>query len=506
MQLLLAALYAQSPAYAFCGAYVAEDGASLSNRASRIVVARDEYGTTLSMFNDVQGDFSSFALLVPVPEGFDAGNLRLADRELLEKVDAYSAPRRVAYTCDDFYDTEQRAAISTVASAKEAAEQAQTEADSGDFGWEDSGGGSTSSSASGCGGGGGGSWSSSGSSGAWWEDEDGDDSGMPQDDEPAWTDTATGTEVEEEFDLGEYTAYVLDPAGGEGLVEWLNANGFSADEATADALQEQVDAGSHFLALRVDLDRAPDETTWLSPLQLGYAADNVTLPIRLGAASSEGVQDLVVFVVSSDYDGAWGISNYPEAEAPSSECLLELEGESFADWYEEAFTEAVGIASDPLALEGTEGLGWITEYTWGQGKCDPCTEVGPLETQEVRDLGLSEYSAWSYRLTRLRLRYTPQGATQDLALYPTMVWDNDQIRYVEHSWELESLLPTCGSEQPEEPGACYTAEWWARQAEQDLSDASTTVYEKGCLENPEPAGRALLLIPGLALLLWRRRR
>lgn len=187
MQLLLAALYAAPAAYGFCGAYVAEEGASLTNRASRIVVARDDYGTTLSMFNDVQGDFSSFALVVPVPEGFDENNLRLVDRDLLEKLDAYSAPRRVAYTCEDFYDTEERAAISTVATKDH-----EEEDEGGDTGLSSS---SSSASPSGCGTGGG-SGSSGSSGGAWWESED-YDSGERDSDPPAWVDTATGTEVEE---------------------------------------------------------------------------------------------------------------------------------------------------------------------------------------------------------------------------------------------------------------------------------------------------------------------
>jgi hypothetical protein len=489
MQLLLAALYAAPPAHAFCGAYVAEEGASLSNRASRIVVARDGRSTTLTMFNDVQGDLSSFALVVPVPAGFDEGNLRLASRHMLEKLDAYSAPRRVAYTCEDFYADSERAAISTVASAKDHQELG--------------GGSSSSSSPSGCGSTGGGSSSLEDTGEAWWADGR-DDS----DDGPLYTDTATGTEVEEEFDLGEYTAFVVDPVGGEGLAAWLESNGFGASPETAEALQEQIDLGSHFLALRVDMDEAPGEDTWLSPLQLGYGSENVTLPIRLGAASSTGVQDLVVFVVGADSDGTWGISNYPAVSPPSTECMPRLEaGESFADWYEDSFTEAVGISADPLAVEGSEPLGWIREYSWGSGLCDPCTEAGPLTAQDVTLLGYEYDGGYEgFRVTRLRLRYPPASVTQDLALYATGRQENVQMRYVEHRWELESLLPTCEGIVPEEPGACYTAEWWAWQAEQDLQDAATTTYEKGCLEDPEPAGRALLLIPALALLGWRRRR
>jgi hypothetical protein len=65
-------LLALSAAHAFCGTYVGGADASLSNHASRIGIAREGTRTTLTLFNDFEGDSTDFAMLVPVPEGAEA--------------------------------------------------------------------------------------------------------------------------------------------------------------------------------------------------------------------------------------------------------------------------------------------------------------------------------------------------------------------------------------------------------------------------------------------------
>ena len=490
--MLFAIVLGAGDAYAFCGAYIAEDGQELANRASRMVIARDGDATTLSMFNDVHGDATEFALVIPVPQGFDEDNIRLADHLLLDKIDAYTSPRRVTYTCEDFYTNVDRAAISTKATVGN---------DPLDTGLDTGGGtsASSSSSPSGCGF----SGSSSSDASTWFEgDASTDDS---WDDDPAWVDTATGTVVEEEFELGEYTAFVLDPKDGDGLQGWLDTYGFTPDPATGDALSEHIDDGSWFLALKVDAERIERTDGFLSALQIGYRTQALALPIKLGAASSAGVQDLSIVVVAADSAGQYGISNYVQRDAPDDECMAQLGDQSFYEWYEDRFTEAIAISADPLELEGVDDLGWITEYSWGQGKCDPCTEAGPLYDHEVEALGYGGVTNYEgYRVTRLRLRYTPGGVSSDLVLYGSQIQEDTQLRYVEHSWELESLLPVCVGEV-DDPGQCYSSEWWALEA------GSSPVYGDDVPVTEEPCGcsgqvgsRALLF--SVPVLLWGLRR
>ncbi|MCK6522705.1 DUF2330 domain-containing protein [Myxococcota bacterium] len=99
---LLAGLVAPRDASAFCGTYVGGPDAALFNRASKIIVTRQEDMTTLTLANDLIGDVTDFALVVPVPEVLSADAVRVVDPELFARLDAYSSPRLVSYSCDDF--------------------------------------------------------------------------------------------------------------------------------------------------------------------------------------------------------------------------------------------------------------------------------------------------------------------------------------------------------------------------------------------------------------------
>ncbi len=446
MTILLLSLV--SPAHAFCGAYVGDVDSTPKNGASRIAIAREGRSTTLTMFNDVDGDYESFGLLVPIPELIGEDDVRRIDRALLDKAAAYSAPRLVAYTCDDFYPLEH----------------------------EDSGLGGTSSSG-GCG----------GPDLQFSADASLESGGSTAD--------TGGVTVWEQFDLGEYTVFVLSAGGSAGLSGWLDDNGFTVPDSTGPVLQEYIDRGDYFLALRVDLDRAPDDG-FLSPLQFSYSSPQWTLPIRLGATSSTGLQDLTLFLLTPPEDGRVGISNYPESKLADDECMVE--GSDIEAYYEEKLEEATGLPSTPGALGGRTGLSWVTEYSWTGGTCDPCTSGGPLTPDEATGLGIQGH--YGFHFTRLHLRYTPDAVGEDIALYTTGIVDNDQVRYIQHVAELESDLPLCTGVVPDFPGTCFTADWWGEKAQGNV-DEEVALSERaaGC------AGAAfLLLVP--ALVSARRRR
>jgi hypothetical protein len=439
-------------AAAFCGTYVGDGESVLTNRASHIVMARSGSDTILTMFNDYQGDLSNFGLVIPVPAGVDADNVRLADRSLLDKISGYSDPRLVAYTCDDWYGVSDDARASATATGS-----------------------SGTSSGGGCGGG----------SARYW-----DDSG----DTAASADT--GVVIEDQFDIGEYTAWVVSADGEDGLSAWLATQGFAVDDATGTALGEYIAAGSHFLALRVDLERL-DGNNWLSPLQVGYTSDAWSLPLRLGAASSAGVQDLVIYAITGSEAGSVALSNYAELTPPESECLLDLEGTEFGDWYESRFEAASGLPDSPEELTGQQGFAWTTEFAWGSGACDPCTSVGPLTTDEVYQLGFDAH--YGYYVTRLHLRYTPDAVTEDPSFYASNRTDNRQLRYVDHTWELEGELPLCegvaSMSEGDSPAACYSSAYWERKERENAE--ATSVWAStpdGC-----SGGAALLLLPLLGL-------
>src|SRR5882757_9193395 len=93
----VAMLAAPHDARAFCGFYVGKADASLVNHGSQVVMAHHDNKTVISLMNDYQGEPSEFALVVPVPVVLQKGQVHIGDRELFQKLDAYSAPRLVEY-------------------------------------------------------------------------------------------------------------------------------------------------------------------------------------------------------------------------------------------------------------------------------------------------------------------------------------------------------------------------------------------------------------------------
>ena len=84
-------------AQAFCGFYVAKADTSLFNRASQVVLVRDGNRTVLTMANDFEGDVQDFAVVIPVPTFIERGQINVADKALIDHLDAYTAPRLVEY-------------------------------------------------------------------------------------------------------------------------------------------------------------------------------------------------------------------------------------------------------------------------------------------------------------------------------------------------------------------------------------------------------------------------
>lgn len=96
------ALMLSNPAAAFCGTFVGGVGTEFFNEYSQAALVRSEQTTTLTVRNDVQGEFSSFALVMPVPEVLAQDAINVIDPQVFDNIDAYSGPRLVRYICEDF--------------------------------------------------------------------------------------------------------------------------------------------------------------------------------------------------------------------------------------------------------------------------------------------------------------------------------------------------------------------------------------------------------------------
>ncbi|MEM8604937.1 MAG: DUF2330 domain-containing protein, partial [Cyanobacteria bacterium P01_H01_bin.121] len=89
------------PAFAFCGFYVSKADASLYNQASQVIIARDGDRTVLTMANDFEGDVKDFAMVVPVPVPIEEGQVNVGEPSIMERLDAFTAPRLVEYFDSD---------------------------------------------------------------------------------------------------------------------------------------------------------------------------------------------------------------------------------------------------------------------------------------------------------------------------------------------------------------------------------------------------------------------
>jgi MYXO-CTERM domain-containing protein len=382
---LVLALLSPASAHAFCGHYVGQPGSDLYSGASEVVLTRSGTTTTLTLASDYTGDLADFALLVPVPPGITEDDVGLADVELLAKVRQYSAPRYVEYSCADLFPKRGCSGIGCT----DMSFSVQDDADGGGFEGEGS----------------------------------------------------LDVTVEQEFVVGNYQIVVLSSGDAADLIAWLDNEGYGVSPDAEDMLGEYIDAGSQFFAAKASFTQAPLAGSFLQPLQFSYESETLGLPIRLGTLNSPGVQDLILYVISSGEGGGVAIANYPEVEI-EGDCMVDTEPEDFADFFGGKLDEA---------FEG-EDAAWATEYVWNPSGCDPCPPGGALEEGDLMALGVDD--PWSAIFTRLHVRYTAEAATEDLVLYETGEWGAQQMRYIRYEKRLEGSFPVCGDGWAEDPKLC----------------------------------------------------
>ncbi len=314
----------------------------------------------------------------------------------------------------------------------------------------------------------------------------------------SWADTGSaaldsGTyatvDVEAEFTVGDYELVVLSAEESSGLVGWLNTHGYTLDPATEDMLQDYIDSGSYFLAAKVDLAENFGTTT-LDPLQIAYTSEAFSLPIRLGTVNSPGVQDVVIYALTDSGDGRLGIANYEERQIDWNECMLAAD-DTLDDRY---------AAEVSAALDGHDEAGWVFEYGWNSYHCDPCPEGEALPDDLIRELGHSNGS-WGTYFSRIRMRYTPEQATEDLVLYTSNITDRTQFRFIEHNDSFEDRFEVCGVGWTENPGDCES-EFRQLSREERREEG---VVEGGCTAL-EPSNSGIALLTMLAGLVGLRRR
>ncbi|NJO40484.1 MAG: DUF2330 domain-containing protein [Cyanobacteria bacterium RU_5_0] len=286
----LACFWIAPKAWAFCGFYVAKADASLYNQASQVAIARNGNQTVLTMANDYQGEVKDFAIVVPVPVVLQEEQVQIADPVIIQRLDAFSAPRLVEYFDPD--------PCTPVVFDAFPVPQAASES-----------------------------------------------SGVRRDRE----DEALGVTVEAQFTVGEYDILILSARESSGLETWLIDNGYRIPQGARDLLHPYIRQGMKFFVAKVNLEEY--ETSGyqsLRPLKMMYESPRFMLPIRLGMVNAESAQDLIVYILSPE--GQAEVTNYRTVKVPSDTEIPLFVQDEFNDFYKAMFTTAYDREGQNVAL------------------------------------------------------------------------------------------------------------------------------------------------------------
>jgi hypothetical protein len=375
-------------AQAFCGFYVARADTSLFNRASQVVLVRDENRTVITMANDFEGKVADFAVVVPVPTLIEREQINVGDRAVIQHLDAYTSPRLVEYHDPDpcmRYDR-----------MKNMAENgAVFPAASGEL----------------------------------------ERSARSQ-----------GVTIEASYAVGEYDILILSAAQSDGLIRWLNDNGYRIPRGAKRVVDSYLKQGMRFFVAKVNVEEQSRlGYQYLRPLQVAFESNKFMLPIRLGTLNAKGKQELYVYALTRT--GRVETTNYRTVKLPSGTNVPEFVQEEFADFYRAMFDKQT---------RAENGRAVFLEYAWDMGWCDPCA-ADPLSANELRQLGvfwvggntdndnskIAPMPAQNVFVTRLHVRYDRERFPEDLVFQETGDRQNYQGRYViRHPWKGETSCDT----------------------------------------------------------------
>ncbi|HZO81430.1 MAG TPA: DUF2330 domain-containing protein [Candidatus Binataceae bacterium] len=388
------ALWAPGNARAFCGFYVGRADARLYNHASQVVMVRDGERTVLSLMNDYQGEPSEFALVIPVPVVLRRGQIHIGNRELFQRLEAYSAPRLVEYYDPSPCPLPMRPMAGAASPGMEALLSAN---------------------------------------------------GRVAKD----TARALGVTVEAQYSVGEYDIVILSALQSDGLETWLAQSGYRIPKGLGEALRPYVRQRMKFFVARVDLkEHERTGLSYLRPIQFAFESEKFMLPLRLGMLNARGPQDLVVYAITRE--GRVESTNYRTVRVPSGMDLPEFVQGEFGKFYQAMFDEQVKrdrmrtvfteyvwnmnwcdpCAAPPLGREELRQLGVFWLDSGAQGPAAPFPQPAYIPGYPMPAAAPAQVI-----LTRLHIRYSAATFPEDLVFQTTQDQQNFQARYVtRHPW------------------------------------------------------------------------
>jgi hypothetical protein len=366
---------AASPANAFCGFYVAKADTELFNEASKVVLARDDGKTVITMVSDYKGDPKEFAMVVPVPSILEREQIHVTESAIVEHLDAYTAPRLVEY-----FDPDPCRPPRVLEMAKNRA--------------------------------------------------------MPMvqgraDQEAA----AHGVRIEAQYTVGEYDILILSAEESSGLQAWLVQSGYKLPTGVGPILSDYIARGMKFFVARVNL-KAKDKLgfTYLRPLQIAFESDAFMLPIRLGMVNAKGPQEL--FIMTLTRNGRVETKNYRTVRMPSNLNLPIFVKEEFGDFYRALFDRQVEKHNRrAVFLEYAWDMAWCDPCAADPLSDSELRELGAFWIDDSSNRRGPKAQARDVFVTRLHVRYDGEHFPDDLMFKETKDRSNFQGRYIlRHPW------------------------------------------------------------------------
>lgn len=359
-------------ANAFCGFYVARAEAKLFNHQSQVILARDGDRTVITMSNDFQGDVKDFAMVIPVPVVLQEDDIRVTDRLLFDKFDAYSGPRVVEYYDENpcYQQRYRNMPMSGRVETSAMADMAESEP----------------------------------------------------------TAKQLGVTIEASYTIGEYDILILSAKESTGLKTWLNNNGYKIPASAEEVLDPYIKNDLKFFVVKVNLDEMQARGfEYLSPIQISFESDRFMLPIRLGMANAETSQDLIIYALTRK--GRIEAANYRTVKIPTDRNIPLFVQDDFGRFYKDLFNRSYKRENrNAVFLEYAWDVSPRTNM-----KCDPCVSTPPA-IADLREAGAtwaSDYSSNSdVFFTRLHVRYTRDKFPQDLLFQVTPDKSHFQGRYI----------------------------------------------------------------------------
>ncbi len=368
-------------AQAFCGFYVARADTSLFNKASQVVLVRDDDRTVITMANDFEGDVEDFAVVIPVPTKIEREQINVGDRAIVDHLDAYTAPRLVEYHDPDPCMRYDRYMMSQDAAAprSEASEAAKRSAKS------------------------------------------------------------LGVVIEASYTVGEYDILILSAEDSGGLIKWLKKNDYRLPRGAEKVVDSYLKQDMRFFVAKVNIEEQSKlGYQYLRPLQVAYESNKFMLPIRLGTLNAKGKQELYIYALTRT--GRVETTNYRTVKMPSNMDVPEFVQGEFGEFYRDMFSKQVEAENErAVFLEYAWDMNWCDPCAADPLSQQDLRKLGVFWLGGQGGSKVVSQPAQNVFVTRLHVRYDSEHFPEDLVFQETGDRQNYQGRYViRRPWKGEA--------------------------------------------------------------------